>query len=860
MRTLCLIAVLLLIALSTTRVLAQSYDYRFRNKDLPLEERVNDLINRLSIEEKVGFLWELSPAIERLNIDKYYHGNEALHGVVRPGKFTVFPQAIAFGATFNPGLIHEVATAISDEARGRWNELDYGKEQTRYHSDLLTFWSPTVNMARDPRWGRTAETYGEDPYLTSKIGVSFVKGLQGDDPDYLKVISTPKHFIANNVEENRFGANSIISERALREYYLPAFKACIVEGKATGIMSAYNALNYVPSNANRWLLKDVLRKEWGFDGYVVSDCGGPCHLEVSHKFLPTREDAAAASIRSGMDLECNGGCFIIRDYLKKALELGKITEEEIDYALSNVLKIRFKLGLFDPVEANPYHRIDPAIVGSEAHKQLALEVARQSIVLLKNDRDILPINSKKAKSIAIIGHNADETIFGDYSGVPFNEPVSPYRGIKNLLNGKVKLDFTDTRIRMHDLTMVPARSLQTQAGENGLMGVYFKNKELEGEYEERTDDQVNLHSEDNPPDPLMPEGTKSVRWEGYLVPPLPGKYELGVSSDDGFRLWLEDELVLDQWKDQGETLSRINKTLEKDRKYRIKLEWYDGGGGFACRLLWKIPGAKRSAYDREVKAAKRNDLVIAVLGTGLYNEREGQDKLHLNLPGDQLDMLKAVYEVNRNIIVVLITGSQHTIPWIKENIPAVVNAWYPGEQGGNAIADILFGQYNPSGRLPLTYYENVNTLPGKERYEINEGRTYMYYEGNPLWEFGYGLSYTSFEYDNIKISSSDINKDKKILVSLQVKNTGKYDGDEVVQLYLSYPDSQNNRPKKQLRGFQRVHIPKGKMREVSFTLNRESLAYWSVPKQDWDVEEGNVELLIGASSNDIRLKEVITFK
>ena len=829
-----------------------SQDYPFRDESLSVEVRLDDLMGRLTLQEKVGFLWELAPEIERLDIDKYYHGNEALHGVVRPGKFTVFPQAIAFGATFNPDLIKEVSTAISDEARGRWNELDQGKNQKNFHSDLLTFWSPTVNMARDPRWGRTAETYGEDPFLTSEIGVAFVKGLQGDHPKYLKVVSTPKHYVANNVEENRMSANSIISERALREYYLPAFKACIVEGGAYSIMSAYNAVNYVPSNASRWLLKDVLRREWGFDGYVVSDCGGPCHLQVSHKFLPTREDAAAASIRSGMDLECNGGCNIIRDHLEKALELGKITEEEIDYALSNVLKARFKLGLFDSGESNPWTKIDPSVVGSVKHQELALETARQSIVLLKNENKILPVDQKKTRKIAVVGHNADQVIFGDYSGEPLNEPISPLKGIQNLVGTEVKLEVVNTQIRMHDLIMIDESFLTSLDGSKGLQASYFTNRDLEGVPDQRKDAMVDIHSSENPPDPFLKEGPKSIRWEGYLTPTVTGIHELGVSSDDGFRLWLNDEIILDEWKDQGETLYSISKKLEKGAAYKIKLEWYDGGGDFACRLLWKVPGASKQTYDSEVLAAKNSDLVIAVIGTGLYNEREGQDKSNLDLPGDQLDLLKAVYQANKNIVVVLVTGSQHTIPWIKENVPGILNAWYPGEQGGNAIAEVLFGKYNPAGRLPLTYYETLENLPALERYEVSEGRTYMYYEGDPLWEFGYGLSYSQFKYSHAKVTKSGSGTDSTWEISMTISNVGKYDGDEVAQLYLSYPESEVGRPQRQLRGFKRVFVPRKKSVQVTFELNREDFKYWSVMKQDWDVEKGKVIAYIGASSQDVR--------
>ncbi|WP_299552248.1 glycoside hydrolase family 3 C-terminal domain-containing protein [Seonamhaeicola sp.] len=829
----------------------QELEFPFKNPELPINERVEDLINRLTLQEKADLLWELAPAIERLGIPKYYHGNEALHGVVRPGKFTVFPQAIAFGATFNPDLMKEVSTAISTEARGRWNELNYGKEQKRNHSDLLTFWSPTINMARDPRWGRTAETYGEDPYLTSKIGVQFVKGLQGNHPKYLKVVSTPKHYVANNVETNRFSANSAISERTLREYYLPAFKAAITEGKAESIMAAYNAVNWVPSNANRWLLIDLLRREWKFKGYVVSDCGNPHLLKNAHKFTKNFEDAAAASLRGGMDLECNGGGYIMRDYLVKAAKQGKITIEEIDYALTNVLRARMKLGIFDPIGLNPYNKIRPEVVGCKEHQELALKTALESIVLLENKDDILPINPKKIKSIAIIGHNANQTIFGDYSGVPLNEAVSPYEGIKGLVGKNAKINYVDTKLNFADLNMVRARFLQTPHGKNGLKATYFSNMDLEGEGKTRTDAKIDIHFQDNPPDPYLAEKEKSIRWEGNMLPPVTGTYDLAIKASGKVKLWINNKLIIDGWGKKYD--NRIAFHFDKNKKYSIKMEWADKGSGHRARLFWKTPDNYVNSYDAEIEAAKKSDIVIAVIGTGMYNEKEGHDKKHLNLPGDQIEMLKAVYKVNPNIVVVLITGSQHTIPWVKEHIPGIVNAWYPGEQGGTAIADILFGDYNPAGRLPITYYETVETLPAMERYEVSEGRTYLYYHGKPLWEFGYGLSYSTFEYSDLKISSKTLKADAKLQINVSIKNTSKIDGDEVVQLYVAYPGSKKNRPLQQLRGFKRVAIKKGKTENVSFSLTKDDLKYWSTAKQDWDVETGKVDIMIGASSKDIKL-------
>lgn len=429
--------ILLLFAIISFQLNAQS-DYHFRNSSLPLEERVDNLLSRLTIEEKISLLIATANEIPRLEVEKYYHGNEALHGIVKAGRYTVFPQAIALAATWNPDLINEVATAISDEARGRHNYLNYGKDQTRPYSDLLTFWSPTVNMARDPRWGRTPETYGEDPFLTSKIGVAFVKGLQGNDEKYLKVVSTPKHFVANNEEHERFKCNAIISEKSLREYYLPAFKACIQEGKAQSIMSSYNAVNGLPATSNHWLLTELLRNEWGFDGYVVSDCGAVKYITTEHNYVETKEQAAKAALEAGLDLEC--GDDVYKNFLFTAYEEGMVDEESIDLATSRVLEARFKLGIFDPTENNPYSKISPDVIGSEKHQKLATEVARQSIVLLKNNDELLPLDKSEIKKIAVVGPNAVNIVFGDYSGLPVIEPISVFEGIENKVGDQIDVE------------------------------------------------------------------------------------------------------------------------------------------------------------------------------------------------------------------------------------------------------------------------------------------------------------------------------------------------------------------------------------------------------------------------------------
>ncbi len=831
--------------------------FPFNNTGLPLETRLNDLANRLTIDEKIGMLWETSMPVERLGIEKYYYGNEGLHGVMRPGRFTVFPQSIAMAATWDTALMYRVATAISDEARSRWNEQDKGKKQTAVFSDLLTLWSPTINMARDPRWGRTAETYGEDPYLTSRFSVAYIKGLQGNDKKYIKVVATPKHLAANNEENNRLAANAIISEKTLREYYLPAFKSSIVEAKAQSIMSAYNKVNWIPATANRWLLTDVLRKEWGFDGFVVSDCGAACNIFSTHHFTGSYEEAAAAAVKAGMDLECSGGCSLIKNYLKPAWQKHLVTDDEINYAVKNVLRARFRLGLFDKDGTNPYDKISPSVVGNKEHQQLALEAAQKSIILLKNQNNILPLDLKKIRSIAVIGHNANINVYGGYSGEPLNEPVTPLQGIKNAVGDKITINYVPNRLDNFSLEMIPSDVLLAANDARGLDAEYFSNKILEGSSNKRIDAQINLNYKDNPPDPFFPAGDKSVRWTGWLVPPVTGGYLLGVSSDDGARMWFDGEQKINSWVSRGEMLDTFKVTLEAGKKYAVKIEYFDLGGDAVCRFWWRSPFTKDRTYPAQEAAAKKSDVVVAIVGTGLYNEREGHDKENLNLPGDQLAMLKAVYKVNPNMVVVMVTGSQYAVNWIKENIPGLVNIYFGGEQAGNAIASVLFGNYNPSGKVPLTYYESLDKVPPMDKYEISDGRTYMYYKGAPLYEFGYGLSYGSFKYSNLQIKKLLLNKKEIFSVELELENTGSRDGEEVVQLYASYPQANHAVPLKQLKGFKKVLVPTGKKVKVSFTLNKDDFSFWWDDSKSWQTEKGKVQINIGASSKDIRLQSLI---
>lgn len=824
----------------------------FRNEAAPMHDRIMDLLSRLSVDEKVSLLRATSPGIPRLEIEKYYHGNEALHGVVRPGPFTVFPQAIGLAAMWNPDLHYQVATVISDEARARWNELCLGKKQLGQFSDLLTFWSPTVNMARDPRWGRTPETYGEDPYLSGVLGVQFVKGLQGNDPRYLKVVSTPKHFAANNEEHNRFECNPQISERQLREYYLPAFEDCVKEGRAESIMTAYNAINDVPCTLNTWLIQKVLRDDWGFDGYVVSDCGGPSLLVSGHKYVKTKEAAATLSIKAGLDLECGDDIFM--EPLLKAYDLGMVSDADIDSGAYRIVRARMRLGLFDDPAQNPYNRISPEVVGSPGHKALALEAARQSIVLLKNANNTLPIQLNKVKSIAVVGINAGNCEFGDYSGVPVGEAVSILQGIKNRVGDKVKVSYAPW-VSSQDGYELITKSYFPQ----GLKAEYFPNKDLTGSSKSRMDEWINFEPANQAPDPFLPGSPLSIRWTGKLCPTISGKYTLGFRTDDGCRLYVDGKLLIDSWNARGAQTDLVELVLEAGKEYAIKAEYFDNSGDAVAKLYWKTPDIgnkdRLSLFGEAGKAVSNSDMAIAVLGINKSIEREGQDRYDITLPKDQEEFIREIYNVNPNTVVVLVAGSSLAINWIDEHIPAIVNAWYLGEQGGTAVAEVLFGDYNPAGRLPLTYYNALSELPPFDDYDITKGRTYQYFTGKPLYPFGYGLSYTSFQYKNMNVRLSEPNR---VDVSFSLRNTGKRMGDEVVQLYVKYPDTGIPMPLKQLKGFKRVTLRKGESQSVGFQMDSKELRVWNEKLKKFETPKGKYIFMLGSSSEDIRLNaEVI---
>ena len=826
----------------------------FRNEKLTHSERIHDLLKRLTLEEKVGMLIASAEPIPRLDIDKYYHGNEALHGVVRPGNFTVFPQAIGLASTWNAPLMHQVATVISDEARARWNQLEGGKKQLLKFNDLLTFWSPVVNMARDPRWGRTQESYGEDPFLSGTMGVQFVKGLQGNHSRYLKTVATPKHFAVYNQETNRFSNNVIVPIRMLREYYLPAFEACIVEGKAASIMTSYNAVNGIPAGANHFLINDVLRKDWGFQGYVVSDCGGPNHLLDAHHFVASKQAAAVASIKAGLDLEC--GDDIYKEPLLQAVKSGQLKMAEIDTAVYRVLRARMQLGLFDDPANNPFNKISPEIIGSQAHQALALQAARESIVLLKNNNQFLPLNKSGIKSIAVVGINANNTEFGSYSGNPAGTAVSILQGIRD----KVSKDVLVMHVPWKGVNGLEAYELMgKEFFPGGLKAEYFTNMELLGDPTSRIEDNIDLDPANHPPDAFIPGIPMSVRWTGKIKTAVTGTYSLGYLAHDGARLFINGKKIIDSWRRKFLQTTKADYYFEAGKEYELRAEYFSYGRASAARLYWKSPNTETGIKDLfadAVAAGKKADVVVAILGINKNFDQEGGDREDIKLSIDQEIFIQEIFKSNPKTVVVLEAGNSMSIDWINANIPAVLNAWYPGEQGGNAIADVLFGDYNPAGRLPITYYNNIRELPAMNEYDISKGRTYQYFRGKPLYAFGHGLSYTGFEYSNLAVQQTDAT----LHVGFTIKNTGPFDGDEVAQVYVKLPERNTPMPIKELKGFKRLNIKRGDQQNVQIDIIASSFRYWDETVSAFVHPKGEYAFMIGASSDDIRMTKKFMIK
>lgn len=803
----------------------------YKDPSLPIEKRVDDLVSRMTLEEKVSQMMNSAAAIERLGIPPYDWWNEALHGVARAGYATVFPQAIGLAATWDTKLMQQIGDVISTEARAKYNEFTRNGDHGRYKG--LTFWSPNINIFRDPRWGRGQETYGEDPYLTARMAVAFVKGLQGDDPRYLKVVATPKHYaVHSGPEPERHSFDAIASERDLRETYLPAFHAAIVEGKAASVMCAYNRMNGEPCCTNSKLY-DILRKEWGFGGYVVSDCGAVYDMYTGHRYIESETKASALSVKAGTDLTCG------TEYktLVKAVKDRLISEAEIDIALKRLMTARFRLGMFDPPEMVPFSRIPFSENDSPAHREMAGKAARESIVLLKNDNHTLPLK-KNLKTVAVIGPNADaaEVLLGNYNGQP-SKWVTPLDGVKNKVSSATRVLYTlGTTLtgQMSEPVHASALTLNGKDSGAGFKGEYFNNKELQGQPALiRTDAQINFDWGRGSPAPQLNADNFSVRWTGKFVPPESGAYQIGVTADDGARIYLDGQLVIDDWSQHSARTIMKEIDLESGRAYDMRIEYYENSGNARISLLWSRPHIAEKLAQEAVNVARQADAVVMVLGISPALEGEempvkvegfrGGDRTDLALPKAQEELLKTVVATGKPVVLVLLNGSALAVNWADANVPAIVEAWYPGEEGGTALADVLFGDYNPAGRLPVTFYQTAAQLPPFEDYRMR-GRTYRYFTGEPLYPFGFGLSYTTFTYDNLKLGTQKIQTGESLQVSATVQNAGDMAGEEVIQLYITNLKSSYPVPIRSLGGIKRIFLKPGERQSVSFTISPEQLS------------------------------------
>jgi beta-glucosidase len=807
----------------------------YKDTKLPVDQRVKDLVSRMTLEEKVAQLGHTAPAIPRLGVPEYNWWNEGLHGVARAGIATVFPQAIGLAATFDEPLIHQVADAISTEFRAKYYATvrpDGGADWYRG----LTVWSPNINIFRDPRWGRGQETYGEDPYLTGRMGVAFVTGLQGNDPNYLKTIATPKHFaVHSGPESTRHFADVMASRHDMEDTYLPAFRATVTEAKAESVMCAYNRLNGVPACANGNLLEEHLRHDWGFRGYVVSDCGAVADIFGGHKFVPDGEQGVTVALKAGMDLICGDYRHAMsteRAALIGAVRHGSLPEADIDRALQRLFSARFRLGLFDPQAQVPYVKIKAEENDSEKHRQLALRTAREAMVLLKNNDNLLPLKKTPA-TIAVIGPNADdlEALEGNYNGTP-SKPVTILAGIRKRFPESKVVYVEGTGLVGPVAKAIPASALCVDASctEHGVKGDYFPNMTLEGAPAlSRVDSTIDFAWGDTGMSPQLLKNY-SARWTGVVLPPVTGDYLLGFTGQDGYRVWLDNNLITEDWNVHHPASTSTKKIhLEKDHPYAVKIEYFQDVRSAEARLIWSPPD---QAELESIEAARNADLVVVAMGLSARIEGEemkvnadgfeGGDRTKIDLPAPQERLLERVHTVGKPTVLVLMNGSALAVNWADQNLPAILEAWYPGEEGGTAVAETLAGDFSPAGRLPITFYASVDQLPAFENYSMAK-RTYRYFDGEPLYPFGYGLSFTSFAYKNIRVDREKVSSKGSAKISVDVSNIGAMTGDEVVQLYVAHSGVAGS-PLRALKGFQRVHLDRGQKKTVTFTLSNRDLS------------------------------------
>ena len=808
--------------------------YPFLDTRLPIEQRVNDLVARMTLDEKIGQMMNDAPAIDRLGVPRYNWWSEGLHGVARAGLATVFPQAIGLGASWDDKLIYRVSTSIADEARAKHH--NFVQKDKRYIYQGLTLWCPNINLFRDPRWGRGQETYGEDPLLTGTLATEFIKGLQGNDPTYFKTIATVKHFaVHSGPEPERHSFNAETNEHDLRDTYLPHFEMAIKNGKPYSVMCAYNRYNGEACCGSPRLLSDILRNEWGFTGFIVSDCEAITDIYKYHKIVPTPEEAASIAVKAGTDLECGK----VYQNLKEAVSKNLIREADIDIAVKRLFTARFKLGMFDPKEKVKFAQIPYSVVDSKEHQALALEAARKSIVLLKNQDNILPLK-KDVRSVAVIGPNADQwlMLLGNYNGVP-SQTITPLKGIKEKVSANTKVLFeqgSELATGMPMFYPIPGNILFTHENKPGLKADFYDNITFSGQpLFSSIVPTLDANWFDKAPREGMNDDNFSVRWTGELRPALSGTYQLGIIATCNTRLYLNDSVVAktvyhfrDEYGDPRLRKS-VPITLEAGKKYRIVVEAIETFADAQVQLVWAAP--KPNLKQNALNAARQADVVVMCMGLTPNMEGEemdvkidgfrGGDRTRIDLPLAQQELIKDVTALGKPVILVLLNGSALAVNWENEHVAAIVEAWYPGQAAGRAIADVLFGDYNPGGRLPVTFYKSTDQLPDFDDYHITN-QTYRYFSDTPLYPFGYGLSYTTFQYSNL--TTEKITGDS-LRITAKVTNTGNREGDEVVQVYASSKYTAGKKtPIRSLVAFKRIHLKAGESREVTFKVKLAAIA------------------------------------
>ena len=806
----------------------------YKDPSAPISARVADLVGRMTIEEKAAQMQNVAPAISRLGIPAYDYWNEALHGVARAGEATMFPQAIGMAATWDQDLLRDEGRVIAVEGRAKYNQAQREGNFDRYYG--LTFWSPNINIFRDPRWGRGQETLGEDPYLTGTLGTHFILGVQGNDSKYFQAIATPKHYaVHSGPEPLRHGFNVNVAPRDLSETYLPQFRRAIIDGKAYSLMCAYNAIDGKAACANEVLLGDILRRDWGFQGFVTSDCGAIDDITTGHHATKTNPEGAAIAVKAGTDTGCDFKDEMLD--LPKAVQQGYLTEADMDVALKRLFTARMRLGMFDPPEMVPFSKIGIKENHSDEHKAISLRAARESIVLLKND-GTLPLANRYGK-IAVVGPTATSltALEGNYNGTP-TEPLLPLDGMEAAF-GKENVTYAQGAPFTAEVAVPVPR---TAFGE-GLTATFYNSADFSGPVvATKRFREIDLNWDSIDPAPGVDRKVYSVRWTGTIAAPAPGDYEFDLDihrcdvgeGAEGYTLKIEGspDLHIESACGPEKKKGKLTVHFADTRPHAFMLELaHKSARSGSVSLSWKAPlGALR---DEAVAKAKQADVVVAFLGLNAWLEGEemslkvpgftGGDRTSIALPAAQLALLDALAATGKPVVVVLQSGSAIALGPDDAKVRALLEAWYPGEQGGQAIAEVLKGTVNPSGRLPVTFYKSTDQLPPFTDYSM-KNRTYRYFTGRPEYAFGHGLSYTRFAYSAPSVATRRLAAGRDQTVKVRVRNTGKLAGDEVAQLYVATPGLKGT-PLRSLKGYQRVHLAPGETKTVTFRLTPRDLAF-----------------------------------